>query len=51
MGCVSDLCVESRGEAVVRGGTRRHYLKQIALEAAREALAMTRLFLIEIDVA
>jgi hypothetical protein len=51
MGRVSDLCVESRGEVVVRGSTRTHYLKQIALEAAREALAATRLFLIDIEVA
>jgi hypothetical protein len=48
---VSNLCVESRGEIVViRGSTRTYYLKQLALEAAREALATTRPFLIDIDV-
>ena len=51
MGRVSDLCVESRGEVVVLGRTRTHYVKQISLEAAREGLATTRLFLIDIDVA
>ena len=51
MGRVSDLCVEPRGAVVVRGSTRTQYLKRIALEAAREALATTRLFLIDIDVA
>jgi hypothetical protein len=50
-GRVSRLCVESRGELVViAGSTRTYYLKQLALEAAREALDTTRPFLIEIDV-
>jgi hypothetical protein len=48
---VSNLSVVSRGEVVVvRGSTRSYYIKQLALEAAREALATTRPFLIDIDV-
>jgi hypothetical protein len=50
-GRVSNLRVESRGEiVVVRGSTQTYYLKQLTLEAAREALATTRPFLIDIDV-
>jgi hypothetical protein len=50
-GRVSKLCVESRGELVViAGSTRTYYLKQLALVAAREALAASRPFLIDIDV-
>jgi hypothetical protein len=50
-GRVSKLCVESRGELVVIAGTTQtYYLKQLALEAVREALAATRPFLIDIDV-
>jgi hypothetical protein len=50
-GRVSKLCVESRGELVViAGSTQTYYLKQLALEATREALAATRPFLIDIDV-
>lgn len=50
-GRVSKLRVESRGEMViVRGSTQTYYLKQLALEAAREVLAMDRPFLIDIDV-
>jgi hypothetical protein len=50
-GRVSNLCVESRGELVViAGSTKTYYLKQLALEAARQALATTRPFLIDIDV-
>jgi hypothetical protein len=50
-GRVSNLCVELRGElVVVCGSTQTYYLKQLALEAAREALATTRPFLIDIGV-
>jgi hypothetical protein len=50
-GRVSRLCVELRGELVViAGSTRTYYLKQLALEATREALETKRPFLIEIDV-
>jgi hypothetical protein len=35
---------------VIAGSTRTYYLKQLALEAAREALETKRPFLIEIDV-
>jgi len=50
-GRVLNLRVESRGEVVVvRGSTRTYYLKQLALEAAREAFAPTQQLLIDIDV-
>jgi hypothetical protein len=50
-GRVANLLVEARGERViVRGSAPTYYLKQLALEAAREALATTRPFLIDIDV-
>lgn len=51
-GRVANLSVTSQGDLViVRGITRTYYLKQLALEAARQVLATTRPFLIDIDVA
>jgi hypothetical protein len=48
---IANLRVESRGEVIViHGSTPTYYLKQLAVEAAREVLATTRQFLIEIDV-
>ena len=50
-GRVSNLRVEFRGElVVVCGRTQTYYLKQLALEAAREVLAPDRPLLIDIHV-
>ena len=50
-GRVRHLRVESRSElVVVHGSTPTYYLKQLALEAAREALAANRPLFIDIDV-
>jgi hypothetical protein len=48
---VTNLQVEWRCElVVVSGSTRTYYVKQLALEAAREALGIARPLRIEIDV-
>ena len=50
-GQVRHLRVELTGESVVvHGSTPTYYLKQLALEAARSALARTRQLIIDIDV-
>jgi hypothetical protein len=50
-GRIHNLRVEIRGELIiVYGSTQTYHFKQLALEAAREALGTSRPFLININV-
>jgi hypothetical protein len=50
-GCLHQLRVEVRGDRVVlHGYTSRYYIKQLAIQAALEALASQNAFPIEVDI-